>query len=132
MIEKRNISDVCMDISTILEDYERDKKGINTLDINNLSIELSTMLKNEENNDRLIDGAFLDLASHLKHELSGRQSVTWEYLSTYENLFGILCNEFPCLAEREIEDISFVSYSQLRRIESSSYIYCKKNRKGKF
>lgn len=34
-----------MDISTILEDYERDKKGINTLDINNLSIELSTMLK---------------------------------------------------------------------------------------
>lgn len=129
MIEKRNINDVCMDISTILEDYERDKTGINTLDINNLSIELSTMLKNEENNNRLIDGSFLDLATHLKYELSDRQSVTWEYLSTYENLFGMLCAEFPCLAEREVEEISFVSYAQLRQIDSKSYIYCKKNKR---
>lgn len=115
-----------MDISAILEDYERDNKPISIKDINNLSTELLIALKSKENNNRLIDGSFLDLATHLKQELNDKESVMWDNLSVYVNLFDALCNEFPCLVDKEISEIGFVSYAQLRQIDSKSYIYCKK------
>lgn len=118
-----------MDISAILEDYELDNKPISIKDINNLSTELLIELKSKENNNRLIDGSFLDLATHLKQELNDKESVIWDNLSVYVNLFDALCNEFPCLADKEISEIDFVSYAQLRQIDSKSYIYCKKKTK---
>lgn len=127
-MENRNINDVCIDICTMIEDFERDKKALNFTAMNNLSGELSELLQNEENDERVLDGSFLELASRVKNAFSDDNLVPWEHVGVYNTLSGILFGEFPGLIQRDQQDTRFISYGHLRKngTKGRSYSYEKK------
>lgn len=119
----KNIDDICIDICTMLEDSERDKKILDFNVIDDLSGQLSDLLKQEENKTRVLDSSFLELATRLKIALNDDNLVPWEYIPVYNTLFGILFNEFPSLLEKEVKDIRFISYGDLRKTNAKNYSY---------
>lgn len=125
MAQQRNVIDVCTDISTMMEDYERDHKYIDVPIMKDLEIELCNLLIMSENNDNIIDGSFLELIFHLKESLD-KDTIGWEYIPIYNNLFNSICEIYPCLAVRDINEIESVSYNQLKNIKKDSYIFTKK------
>lgn len=122
-MENRSINDVCIDICTMLEDSERDKKVLNFNAMYGLSGELSELLQKEDNDERVLDSSFLELTTRVKNAFSEDNLVPWEHVSVYNTLFGVLHNEFPSLFERDEKDTRFISYGDLRKIQTKGYAY---------